>query len=549
MIKKLLVRNFVLIDELEISFDRGLNILTGETGSGKSIIIDAIDLAFGSRASKSQIKTGTDRAYIELELEDATVIAREITSNATKSRINGVLVAQSEVQALRKKLLDIHTQHESYSYIHPSTHIGLLDNYGQSDYGETLAEYKETYNNCKNTLAELEQKRSAAGEHERRVDFLKFQIQEISEASIKNADEYDELIDERSVLVNAEELKDLAMSGYSALYGEEQSITDILGTIQSKLDKASEYDTRLSDIAKMLDESAINLKEASAELRNYADNLETDPKKLVALEDRIKTLEKLMKKYGPNLEDVLNNLEKFEVELNEINYSEENIAELEQEVLILEQKAREFAERLSTARETLAEKLSDFIQKELIKLEMPKVQFKVCVEQSEELAANGLDIVEFLISPNTGEPLKPLAKIASGGEISRVMLAIKSIFARSDSVSTVIFDEIDTGISGKTSQAVAEALCELAASHQTICITHQPMIAAMADQHIYISKIQDDTSTRTNVAILNEEARIKAIAEMAGGSCGDADAVNFAQRLLNQKRTFFTKFSDKIMLS
>ncbi|OGI02692.1 MAG: DNA repair protein RecN [Candidatus Melainabacteria bacterium GWF2_37_15] len=534
MITKLLVKNFVLIDELEITFDKGLNILTGETGSGKSIIIDAIDLAFGARASKDQIKTGTSGAYIELELENNLVISREITLTSSKSRIDGVLVSQNEVQSLRKNMLDIHTQHESYSYIHPGTHIGLLDSYGQDEYGNILNTYRETFNNYKKALAELEKYRNVAQENERRVDFLKFQMQEISEAKVENPNEYDELMNERSVLVNAEELKNVAFSGYTALYGREQSITDILASIEKKLAKASEFDSRLSEIAEVISSSGINLKESSNELRNYAENIETDPHKLNLIEDRITVLDKLRKKYGPELCDVMNNLEKFELELNEINFSQEKITQLTQEVDNLKKKSQELAVQLSVSRKKLASILSELIQKELVRLEMPKAQFMVKVETGEELSINGYDNVEFLISPNTGEPLKPLAKIASGGEISRVMLAIKTIFARTDKVSTVIFDEIDTGISGKTSQAVAEALLELASSHQIICITHQPIIAAMADQHIHIRKIQDENTTRISVRILDDEARVAAIAELAGGSGTDGEAIQFAQKLLSQ---------------
>ncbi len=536
MIKKLLVRNFVLIDELELDFDKGLNILTGETGSGKSIIIDAIDLAFGARAAKDLIKTGTDRAYIELELEDGTVISREITQTSSKSRVNGVMVTQAEVQGLKKNMLDIHTQHESYSYINPSTHIGLLDNYGQDEYGDILHEYWETFNNYKKAQAQLEECLSSASENERKFDFLKFQTQEIRDAKIENINEYEELTRERSVLINAGELKELTMSGYEALYGGEQSIIDVLGTIQNRLSKASEFDSSLSEIAQTISSSAINLKETSNDLRNYAEGLEIDPQRLAEIEERVITLEKLMKKYGPELPDVLKNFEKFETELEEINLSDEKIINLRHEVENLKEKARDFASQLSNSRKNLANILSGLIQKELLRLEMPKAKFLVDVKSQETLTIKGYDNIEFLISPNTGEPLKPLAKIASGGEISRVILAIKTIFARADRVNTVIFDEIDTGISGKASQAVAEALLELAGSHQIICITHQPIIAAMADRHIHITKDQGETATRINVKILDDKEKVAAIAELAGGSDSDEDAVNFVQKLLSHRR-------------
>ncbi len=536
MIKKILVKNFVLIDELETGFNEGLNILTGETGSGKSIIIDAIDMAFGARASRNQIRTGTGRAYIELELADGTVLSREITPSSTKSRINGVLVSQSEVQGLRKTMLDIHTQHESYSYIHPGTHIGLLDNYGQETYGDLLNSYRKTFDEHGAVLSELEAGRNLAGENERRIDFLKFQVQEITDAKIEDTNEYDGLLSEREVLVNTEELKDIAMSGYSALYGEEQSITDTLSMIEKRLLKAAELDKSLSGIAEVISSSSINLKEASKELRNYADNIYFDAGKLSGIEERLNLIEKLMKKYGPKLPDVLENLEKFKAEFNEISSGELKLSQLELQEGILCKKLKDYASQLSIFRQKLAQTLSSLVQEELFKLEMPGVQFKVNVESGDELTARGYDSVEFLISPNAGEPLKPLAKIASGGEISRVMLAIKTIFARADRVNTVIFDEIDTGISGKTSRAVAGALSELSLSQQVICITHQPIIAAIADLHIQVSKFQDETSTGVYVKSLDDDGRVRVLAELAGGRGGNEEALSFAQKLLNQKR-------------
>ncbi len=554
MIKNLYIKNLALIDELEINFDKGLNILTGETGSGKSIIIGAIDLVFGARASKDLIKTGADKAFIEitLNLEDTfpfemlesnaielsgekeLIVSREITPSATRLRINGIMVTQAYIQGLRSCLLDIHTQHESYNYINPAMHIELLDNYGQTGYGELINEYRQSFNSLKTVRKELETARAAAGENEQKIDFLKFQIKEIKTGQIEDINEHDKLLNERSVLLNSEELKKLTFSGYSALYGEDQSITDVLDKIEKKLAKASEFDEKLVEIKETIFSSSINLKEAAKELRDYSENLETNPQRLHDAEERIQVLDKLKKKYGPKLTDVLQNLEKFESELNKINFSDEKITNLIEQVKILEEKTFSLAEKLSNSRKKLAQNLSAKIQDELVRLEMPKVRFCVSVEPSKELTADGYDSVEFLISPNIGESLKPLAKIASGGEISRVMLAVKTIFARSDRVNTVIFDEIDTGISGKTSQAVAEAFVKLSSSHQILCITHQPIIAAMADRHIYIQKTQDHSTTTISLQILDKEAHLKAIAALASGSGDDEDSINFARKLLTQ---------------
>lgn len=554
MLKTLLIKNFALIDELEVSFDKGLNILTGETGSGKSIIIGAIDLALGARASKDVIKSGKDKAYIEICLDASNnlttkalknleidyaegedlIISREITPSSAKSRINGILVNQTQMQEVRKTLLDIHTQHENYNFINPALHIELLDSYGQGEYGELLKEYRECYNTFVATQKQLDNVRKSAAENVQKVDFLTFQIDEIKAANITNINEYEELTDERNVLINAEELKTLTFSGYSALYGEEQSITDVLGRIEKELVRAAEYDPKLSELANTVASSAISLKEAAKELRNYSEGLEINPQRLEEIETRINLLDKLRRKYGTTLSDILNNLEKFEEELSSVNFSEENLARLETTVKESKEKSDKLANELSEARKALAEKLSSLIQSELVKLEMPKTRFSIDIQTGQELSPDGHDRVEFLISTNTGEPLKPLAKIASGGEISRVMLAIKGIFARTDMVNTVIFDEIDTGISGKASQAVAEAFAELAKTHQIICITHQPIIAAMADNHILIRKAHDEQATRIIVETLDSQGRLKAIAALASGLHDDVDALNFAGKLLSQ---------------
>jgi len=557
MIKTLIIKDFVLIDELEINFDKGLNILTGETGSGKSLIIDAINIIFGARASKDQIKTGSNKALIELsaqinsnfpldileengiELEDdkILVISREINLNATRSRINGTLVSQNFIQTLRNHLIDIHSQHETYNYIHPKTHIELLDNYGDKNHKEILNIYKNEFYKYKSTQKELEIVLSQNKEGAQKIDFLKFQIEEITNAKIQNINEYDELMRERSILLNSEELKAITFSGYESLYNQDRSIIDELNGLKNRLIKASAFDENLSKIADIIDASSINLKEAASELRNYAENLQTNPVRLNQVDERIEILQKIKRKYGHDLSDVLKNLKKFEFELNQINFSDEKTQELSKKVIELKKETEILGEKLTDSRKKLAKTLSELIQNKLVKLEMPKVKFEINIEMAKEFSNKGKDEVEFLISPNIGEPLKPLSKIASGGEISRVILAVKTIFAEADNVNTVIFDEIDTGISGKTSQAVAESLAELGISQQVISITHQPIIAAMADKHIYIKKIQDESFTKIFIEELNFEQRINSLASLASGSA-DEDSRKFAAGLLQQAKEF-----------
>ena len=566
MIKTIHIKDFILIEELEINFDKGLNILTGETGSGKSVIIDAIDVAFGARASKDQIRTGTGKALTELtvqinkdfpvevleengidtEDDNTLIISAEITPNSTRSRINGVLVSRNFVQSIRKYIIDIHSQHETYNYIQAKTHTDLLDSYGKDSHKDLLSKYKKVFFDFKSTQKELEITQSQITANEQKIDFLKFQTEEIINAKIQNINEYDELVNERSILINSEELKEITFSGYELLYNQESSIIDLLNILKNKLMKASGFDENLSQLGNIIDASAINLKEAANELRDYSQSLETDPQKLNQAEERIELLDKLKRKYGPNLSDILKNLEKFETELNEINFSDEKIKELSAQVIAFKKETEILAEKLSDSRKNLAKILSDLIQKKLVKLEMPKVDFKINIESTAQFTSKGKDEIEFLISPNIGEPLKPLSKIASGGEISRVMLAIKTIFAKSDNVNTVVFDEIDTGISGKTSQSVAEALAELGISRQVLCITHQPIIAAAADKHLLIQKIQNTESTKILINELNSEQRINALARLASGSDEDKDSLKFASKLIQQAEEFKDQFKNKI---
>lgn len=553
MIKSLYIKNFTIIDETEVLFNRGLNILTGETGAGKSILIDAIDTAFGARASKELIKTGAQKATIELtielspsfplsvleengiELEDCTlIISREISQSGTKSRINGTLVNQTFVHNIREYLIDIHSQHETYTYIQPKTHIHLLDSYGDSVHQKAISDYRDSYSQYNKIQKQLNTLQSQSTNNEQRVDFLKYQIAEIESAKLDNDNEYEILMDERGILLNSEELKELTYVGYDTLYGQDSSIIDALNSIETKLLRAADYDKSLAEVAEIISTSSINLREASDILRNYSDGLETDPQRLEEVEDRIDLLDKLKKKYGPTIEDAKNNLQKFEEELSSIDCSDEKMSLLKKQCTELKETTLHLAKNLTNSRKSLAETLSEQIQNELIKLEMPRVKFSISVEKVEELLPNGKDNVEFLISANQGEPLRPLAKIASGGEISRVMLAIKSIFAKSDKVNTVIFDEIDTGISGRTSQSVGEALANLAASHQILCITHQPIIAAMADQYFYIEKVQTEDATTISVKNLNTEEKVLAVSRLASGSADDTESVQFAQRLVDQ---------------
>lgn len=544
MLSKIRIKNYILIDELELEFSNGLNIITGETGAGKSILINAIDIAFGAKAGKEVIKTGTEKAIIELTISDKKnlisslfeeygidsfgeeiILSKEITQTGSRSRVNGSLVNQEFIKIFRELFLDIHSQHQTYSFLQPKFHITLLDNYIKNP---TLIEYKKGFEHYKNLLAELDDLKNASEKTEEQIDFLKFQVNEIEEANLViNEDE--ELSNELSVLENVEKLKDLTGSAYWTLSGDDGSIMDALFQIKMSISKAVGLDNSLEETESELLGAIETLKDLSSSLRDYSSSLENDTERINTIQERLFLIEKLKRKYGGTIEKVLETGEKLRKELDGIEFSTQNIEALEAEIEKSQKNLLELASKISNDRKTHGEKLSNLIIEKLEKLELPKVRFEIGFEEC-ELGVNGIDKVEFLISTNISEGLKPLAKVASGGEISRVMLAIKTIFAQTDNIDTVIFDEIDTGISGKTSQSVADEVKELAQYMQIIMITHQAIIASKSDKHFYVRKTQDE-KTSINILILNEEEKLKAIAELASGEVTE-ESLKLAELLI-----------------
>ena len=548
MIKTLEIKDFIIIDELKLEFDKGFNVITGETGAGKSIIINAIDLAFGARASKELIKTGSNRAIIELVLEidknfpdkffsdygierfgDEIVLSREITEAGSRSRVNGVMVTQDVIKMLRESVIDIHNQHMTYTYIQPKYHISLLDGYGDFSHQELLGKYRSVFVEYTDVLKKLEDAKNASQKSEQQIDFLKFQIDEIENARIDDIEEDKKLEEELNILSNVEKLKELTYSSYWAMYGDDSCILSALGRVKTNISKAAEMDSNLSSYESELINAQETLRELSSNLRNYSEAMELDEQRLDQVQQRLDELDKIKRKYGSTLEAVLENYDKFVSEYNSIEFSQEEIEKLETKKAELLDMLRASADELSVSRKKLSTALSDLIRVQLEQLDMPKVKFEIDISLC-EFTQSGADNVEFLISTNISEEPKPLAKIASGGEISRVMLAIKTIFADSDNISTIIFDEIDTGISGNACQAVAQTITKLAKSHQIISITHQPIIAAKSDRHFYVAKTQDE-QTSVKVYTLDEKNKIKAIAMLAAGEITD-DSVNFAKQLI-----------------
>ena len=434
--------------------------------------------------------------------------------------------------------MDIHSQHQTYSYLQPKTHISLLDGFGSKQHLHDISSYKTLFKEYQNKIQKLKTLKDTDNQNKEQAEFLKFQIDEISSAQINDINEFDDLTAKSHILENAQELKAVSYNAYDAIYGENENITDSLEKVKSFLDKMSGCDENLHEITKNLDGIISDLKETARDLRNYSDNLDCDEEALNTIQLRLETLSKIRRKYGGSLEEALNKLEKLEEEYEFIGNSEEVIARLEKEIEQDEKNLMQLAQVISETRKNLAKDLSETVTEKLKFLEMPYARFKVDVKNT-GLCANGIDDVEFMIITNPSEDFKPLVKVASGGEISRVMLAIKTVFANTDDIGTVIFDEIDTGVSGKTSQAIALQLSELAKTHQILCITHQPIIAASADTHFHVSKIQTDNNVEVQVKKLYGEEREVVLAKMLSGSENEG-SLNLAREMLGKTQSHQT---------
>jgi DNA repair protein RecN (Recombination protein N) len=546
VLRQISIKNYILIDELELNFESGLNIITGETGAGKSILINAIDIAFGAKAGKEVIKTGADKAIIELTLTckqnlsklfsdyeiddngDEIILTKEITQTGSRTRVNGCLVNQEFIKLFREIFIDIHSQHQTYSFLQPKFHIMLLDSYIKNP---LLAQYRTQYDQYKALIANLETCKNNSQKTEEQISFLEFQVSEIENAELNSTTEDEDLNNELSVLENVEKLKELTGNAYWTLSGDDGSILDGLFNIKTLLSKATALDNSLEQADSDLISGIEILKELSSQLRDYSSSLENDTERINTIQERLFLLDKLKRKYGGSIEKVIETGKNLRQELEGIEFSTKNIELLENEIEKLRISLQDLAEQISIERKNKADILSKSIVSKLEKLELPKVRFEFGFEAC-ELNPNGIDKVECLISTNVSEGLKPLAKVASGGEISRVMLAMKSIFAETDNIETIIFDEIDTGISGKTSQAVADEVKELAKYMQILMITHQAIIASKSDRHFYVRKKQGD-KTSVEISVLDEIAKTKAIAELASGVVNE-ESIKFAQTLIDE---------------
>lgn len=550
MIKSIHVKNYILIEDLTVNFDNGLNVITGETGAGKSILINAIDIAFGAKPAKDVVKKGAEKALIELFIEsknpniktlfeengidtlDEIILSREITSTSSRTRVNGTLVNQEFIKSLKEILIDIHSQHQTYAFLQPKSHIILLDNYAKDLYGEELQEYKCLYKEYQGLLNALETAQNSANATESQIDFLKFQINEIEQANIEDVTEEETLQNELSILENSEKLQELTQTSYWALNGDEGSLIDALLQIKANISKAVDMDNSLEGAEQSIIEISELTRDLSSTLRDYYQSVNSDTARLNEVQERLYLFDKLKRKYGSTLEEVIQTYDKLSEELNTIEFSSKNVEEIQAKIDEILVKLNKLAQDISAKRKNYAQVLSSLIVDELEKLELAKSRFEIRITPK-ELSSDGIDDVEFYISTNVSQDLSPLAKTASGGEISRIMLAIKTIFAKSDEIDTVIFDEIDTGISGKAAQSVADEISELAKFRQIIVITHQAIIAVKADKHFLVSKEQGE-ETEVTIKALNEDEKVKAIASLASGDNSES-ALDFAKSLLSAK--------------
>lgn len=537
MLEHLHIRNVALIKESEISFGDGLNILTGETGAGKSMIIDSLQFALGGRAGKDFLRHGEKQAAVEALFsvqsqalteklaengiapeEDGTLLITRTLSEAGKSvcRINGSTVTVGMLKEIAENMIDIYGQHEHQSLLNPVKHIRLLDRFCGAGFGEAMEEYK----NSRQRLKELEKQLAILigdeSQREQRMDMLLFQKEEIEAAELREGEE-DALLEQKKRLSSMERLIRLTGESITLLYdGDDRapSACDQLGDALAKLQEAAEYDAALSPLADALADGYAAVEDCARELKREAEKQEADPEELERIEERLQLFYKLKRKYGGSIEAVLEFYEKAVQELEFLSNSSEKAAELSAEKAEEEKRLSALAETLTARRRATAEQVEEQIETALHDMEMKHARFHIQIEEKADWGADGKDKVEFLISANAGEPLKPLAKIASGGEMSRVMLALKTVLVDADEIGTFIFDEIDTGVSGRTARRVGEKMRFLGGKRQLLCITHLPQIAAMADNHFLIEKESDAGETVTRVTALDEEGAVREVARL-----------------------------------
>ncbi|MCH4325588.1 DNA repair protein RecN [Staphylococcus haemolyticus] len=538
MLQTLSIKQFAIIDELEIHFSDGLTVLSGETGSGKSIIIDAIGQLIGMRASSDYVRHGEKKAIIEgifdideskdvihilhnldIEIdEDFLLVKREIFSTGKSiCRLNNQIVTLQDLRKVMQELLDIHGQHETQTLLKQKYHLKLLDDYVEDKYLSTKEKYKNVFNQYKSKTKELEELESADQALLQRLDLMKFQYEELEEASLKEGEIEQLEVDIRRIQ-NSEKLS-MALNNAHVTLTDEHAITDRLYELSNHLQSIDDIlPDKFSKLKEDIDQFYYTLEDAKHELYDEMSNTEFDEQMLNELESRMNLLNNLKRKYGKDINELITYKDKLQNEIDKIENYEESTSQLREEISQLYDEVMSKGKLLSKERRTVARTLRDHIVSEIQNLQMKDANLEISFQLLDKPTIDGIEFVEFLISPNKGEPLKSLNKIASGGELSRIMLALKSIFVQSRGQTAILFDEVDSGVSGQAAQKMAEKMRDIAEYIQVICISHLPQVASMSDHHLLISKASNDDRTTTQVKELENDDKIDEIARMISGA-------------------------------
>ncbi|MFF2090235.1 DNA repair protein RecN [Paenibacillus sp. NPDC058174] len=564
MLREMSIRNLAVIEEVNVSFHHGFHVLTGETGAGKSIIIDALSLIVGGRGSADMVRYGCDKAEMEAMFDlnrnhpvwrvlerlgvhaspdEMLVVRRELSSHGkSSSRVNGQLVTMTMLREIGECLVNIHGQHEHQSLLRTEQHMEWLDMFAGDLLIERKQSYRQVYQQLMKVKADLRELEETTRHNVQMLDLYRFQIEEITNAKLKPGED-ERLTEEKRKLQYAGKRMDSVSEAYNLLHGGKG--LDALSKAITKLTDIQAYDpSRIAPLLEQLQSAFYQAEDAAFQLRDYRDGIDSDPEQLAIIDDRLDLIHSLKRKYGESIPDILAYLEKTSLERDKIENRDEYIDKLRQEQQVLYERALELATELSQLRAHASKRLSESIESELKQLQMNNTIFCVHMERiggnnthsiSEyvQLNSNGMDEAVFMLSTNPGEPLKPLSKIASGGEMSRIMLALKSIFAEIDQIPVLIFDEVDTGVSGRAAQAIAEKMSHLSARCQIFSITHLPQVACMADHHYEISKSVVGQRTCTSVAMLNLNTRIEELARMLGGVEVTEKTRHHAQEMLD----------------
>ena len=547
MLSLLHIENIAVIECADISFDTGFNVLTGETGAGKSIVIDAISAILGERAYRDMIRTGAAKASVRavftnipqlpwfeengVEYDPETVIQREVFLDGKNiCRVNGSLVTVAILRKLGIQLINIHGQHDSASLFDENNHLAFLDAYADND--QLRQSYAEKYQKVAGLQQEIQRISMDEGEKLRRMETLRYQIEEISKAELQ-AGEDETLEERRKILQNAEKLSDGMNAAVECLYGSDDTdgAATLLAEAERELARLSRYTDAFASLHEKVADLMYQVQDAAEEVKDARDDLSYSADELEQIESRLDVIHRLRRKYGATCADILQYLEHAKAELDEIEFADDHIERLKLKLQKAEKEAWDAAILLRNNRVEIAQMLSDRILTELAQLDMPKVQFS-CQFTETDLTANGADTVAFYMSANAGEALKPMSKVASGGELARIMLAMKNVLAEQDQVDTLIFDEVDTGVSGRAAQKVAEKLKSVARTKQVLCVTHLPQLAALASTHFLISKEERSGRTYTTVTPLDTEGRKRELARIIGGTNITETTLKSAEEML-----------------